>query len=143
MTVAKILNDKGSAVHTILSDVTVEDATRQMRELRVGALVATNEGDEIAGVFSERDLVRAITTDGQSALGRPISAYMTRGVITVALTDTIDHVMEMMTDRRVRHLPVVDGGRLSGIISIGDVVKVRMAETEFEAQALKEYISAG
>lgn len=143
MTVAKILKDKGPTVHTILSDVTVEDATRQMRELRVGALVATSEGDEIAGVFSERDLVRAITTDGQSALGRPISAYMTRGVISVTMTDSIDHVMELMTDRRVRHLPVLEDGRLCGIVSIGDVVKLRMAETEFEAQALKEYIAAG
>ncbi len=143
MTVAKILKDKGATVHTILSDVTVEDATRQMRELRVGALVATTEGEEIAGVFSERDLVRAITTDGQSALGRPISAYMTRGVVTCTLSDTIDHVMELMTDRRIRHLPIVEQGKLCGIVSIGDVVKVRMAETEFEAQVLKEYIAAG
>ena len=143
MNVAMILKDKGSEVHTIHSDVSVEEATRLLRELHVGALVATNDGGNIAGVFSERDLVRAITTDGSGALTQPISSFMTRAVVTAAPHDTMDEIMERMTSRRIRHLPVVDDGALTGIISIGDIVKAKIAESEFEAKALKEYISAG
>ena len=143
MTVATILKTKGSKVHTIHSDVSVEEATRQLRELHVGALVATNDGGNIAGVFSERDLVRAVTTDGATALSQPISSFMTRAVVTVSPSDTMDDIMASMTSRRIRHLPVVDEGKLIGIISIGDIVKAKIAESEFEAKALKEYISAG
>lgn len=143
MNVAKILQGKGTAVYTIHSEVTVEEATRQLREYRVGALVTLGEVGEIVGVYSERDLVRAISTDGPSALTKPVSTYMTRAVITVGMDDTIDGLMELMTDRRIRHVPVVEGARLCGIVSIGDVVKQRIADTEFEARALKDYIAAG
>ncbi len=143
MTVAMILKSKGSEVHTIHTDISVEEATRLLRELHVGALVATSDGGTIAGVFSERDLVRAITTDGNAALNNPISAYMTRAVVTAGMQDTLDSLMERMTGRRIRHLPVVEDGQLKGIISIGDIVKAKIAESEFEAKALKEYISAG
>ncbi len=143
MNVAMILKDKGSQVHTILSDTTVEEATRQLRELHVGALVAVDENGKIAGVFSERDLVRAIHTVGVSALNKPVDGFMTRAVVTAGCEDTLEDLMERMTSRRIRHLPVTKDDELVGIVSIGDLVKARIAESEFEAKALKEYISAG
>ena len=143
MTVAMILKDKGSKVHTISSDVSVEEATRRLRELHVGALVAMTGDGKITGVFSERDLVRAIHHEGGAALGKPISTFMTKNVVTAKCEDTLDELMSRMTSRRIRHLPVIKGGELVGIVSIGDLVKARIAETESEAEALKQYISAG
>lgn len=143
MNVAMILKGKGSDVHTILSDLTVEDATRRLRELHVGALVALDDGGRIAGVFSERDLVRAIDQEGVPALKKPVSAFMTRDVITAGPDHSLDEMMAAMTSRRIRHLPVVQDDKLIGIVSIGDLVKARIAESESEAQALKDYISAG
>jgi len=143
MTVAMILKDKGSKVHTISSDVSVEEATRRLRELHVGALVAMTGDGKITGVFSERDLVRAIHHEGGAALGKPISTFMTKNVVTARCEDTLDELMSRMTSRRIRHLPVIKGGELVGIVSIGDLVKARIAETESEAEALKQYISAG
>jgi CBS domain-containing protein len=143
MTVAMILKDKGSKVHTISSDVSVEEATRRLRELHVGALVAMAGDGKITGVFSERDLVRAIHHEGGAALGKPISTFMTKNVVTARCEDTLDELMSRMTSRRIRHLPVIKGGELVGIVSIGDLVKARIAETESEAEALKQYISAG
>jgi len=143
MNVAMILKDKGSKVHTILSDVSVEEATRRLRELHVGALVAVNAEEKIAGVFSERDLVRAVHHEGAGALGKPISTFMTKSVVTANCDDTLDELMGRMTSRRIRHLPVIKGGELVGLVSIGDLVKARIAESEGEAEALKQYISAG
>jgi len=143
MTVAMILKDKGSKVHTISSDVSVEEATRRLRELHVGALVAMTGEGKIAGVFSERDLVRAVHQEGGAALSKPISTFMTKNVVTAKCEDTLDELMNRMTSRRIRHLPVIKGGALVGIVSIGDLVKTRIAETECEAEALKQYISAG
>lgn len=143
MNVAMILKEKGSKVHTISSDVTVEEATRKLRELHVGALVAMSDQQQIAGVFSERDLVRAVHHEGAAALTKPISTFMTKNVVTAKCEDSLDELMNRMTSRRIRHLPVIKGGELVGLVSIGDLVKARIAESEGEAEALKQYISAG
>ena len=143
MNVAMILKEKGSKVHTILSDVTVEEATRRMRELHVGALVAMTDTGKIAGVYSERDLVRAVHQEGSASLKKPISTFMTKNVVTAKCEDTLEELMGRMTSRRIRHLPVIEGGELVGIVSIGDLVKARIEASEHEAQALKNYISAG
>jgi len=143
MNVAMILKEKGSKVHTIPSDVSVEEATRRLRELHVGALVAVTAEGKIAGVFSERDLVRAIHHDGAGALAKPLSTFMTKNVVTAKCEDSLDELMTRMTSRRIRHLPVIKGGEMVGIVSIGDLVKARIAASENEAEALKNYISAG
>jgi CBS domain-containing protein len=143
MNVAMILKEKGSKVHTISIETSVEDATRRLRELHVGALVAVDGDGKIAGVFSERDLVRAVHHKGAAALGEPISTVMTRNVVTATCDDTLEELMERMTSRRIRHLPVLKDGKMAGIVSIGDLVKARIAASELEAEALKNYISAG
>jgi len=143
MNVAMILKDKGSKVHTVTSDLSVEEATQKLRELHVGALVAVNAEGKIAGVFSERDLVRAVHHEGAAALKKSVSTFMTKSVVTAKCDDTLEELMTRMTSRRIRHLPVIKGGELVGIVSIGDLVKARIAASESEAEALKQYISAG
>jgi CBS domain-containing protein len=100
-------------------------------------------GDRVAGILSERDLVRAMARDGAGCLERPVEAYMTADVIFARPQESVDELMERMTDRRIRHLPVCENDRLLGIISIGDVVKTKIAETVYEAETLKAYIVSG
>ncbi len=142
MTVERILTGKGGDVVSVSPDDTLEKAAQVLVENRIGAILAMR-GDEIAGVLSERDIVRAIGTTGASALAQPVSALMTENVITCHKTDSIADVMGVMTDRRIRHVPVVEKGKLLGIVSIGDLVKERIAQSEHEAAALRDYISAG
>lgn len=142
MTIERILSGKGGDVISVSPDDTLEKAAQVLVENRIGAILAMR-GDEIAGVLSERDIVRAIGTTGSSALSQPVSALMTENVITCGKSDTIADVMGVMTDRRIRHVPVVDKGKLLGIVSIGDLVKERIAQSEHEAAALRDYISAG
>ena len=101
------------------------------------------EGDRVAGILSERDIVGAIAADGAAALDQPVSRYMTADVLFAKPAETVDALMERMTDRRIRHLPVLTETRLSGIVSIGDVVKCKIAETVQEAETLKAYIVSG
>lgn len=140
MTVQRILNDKGSAVTTCQPTDTVADVARVLADKKIGAVVVT-EGDAVAGIVSERDIVRAISAEGEKALGKPVSDIMTAKVITCGLQDSNDDVMQIMTGGRFRHVPVVDEGKLAGIISIGDVVKRRIAEIEREAASIREYIT--
>jgi CBS domain-containing protein len=140
--VAQILQDKGTQVFTCPPHVSVVDAATLLAERRVGAVVVM-EADRVVGMFSERDLSRAVARDGTDALGRPVSYYMTAEVIFAKPQETADELMERMTDRRIRHLPVCEGGRLMGIVSIGDVVKTKLAETVYEAETLKAYIVSG
>jgi CBS domain-containing protein len=109
---------------------------------RVGAMVVT-ENDQVVGILSERDIVRLVAQDGAACMASPISSIMSREVIFADPKETIDSLLERMTDRRIRHLPVVKDGRLVGIVSIGDLVKAKIAEAEAEAQNLKAYIAAG
>jgi CBS domain-containing protein len=141
MTAAKILRDKGSGVVTVGAEASLAEAARTLSEHRIGALVVVAATGEPIGIVSERDIVRAIAREGQEALARPASEIMTRELIVCGPDDSIYGMMNLMTNHRVRHLPVVVDGRLQGIISIGDVVKWRIAEIEFEASEMKRYIA--
>ncbi len=142
MFVAEILKIKGNAVFSIAPDRTVAEACAELESRRVGALVVC-DGDRVAGVFSERDVVRALAGDGARALDRPVSDYMTEKVIFAEPREQIGVLMTRMTDRRIRHLPVMSDQRLVGVISIGDVVKQQIAEHAQEAESLRTYIAAG
>ena len=106
-------------------------------------MVIVDQQDRVVGILSERDVVRVVAEEGAAGLGRPISTCMTRDVIFAEPGETVQSLLERMTDRRIRHLPVLKDGRLSGLVSIGDLVKSKIAETEAEAETLKAYISAG
>jgi CBS domain-containing protein len=139
--VQSILAAKGSAVATIDASSTLAQATASLRDHGVGALVVSSGGGRIEGIISERDVVRALAAHGAGTLGRTVASAMSTGVVTCRAGDTVDELMAMMTDRRIRHLPVVDDdGSLTGIVSIGDVVKFRVGELENENQALFDYI---
>ncbi len=141
MNVQSILNIKGSSVATIPPSSTLADATASLRDHGVGALVVSTDGSSIDGILSERDVVRALAGHGASTLGRPVSSAMSDHVVTCAMADSVDELMAMMTDRRIRHLPVVDdAGALAGIVSIGDVVKWRLGHLEQENDQLYDYI---
>ena len=142
MLIAEILKDKGGAVFTAAPADDLNSTVQALDEKRVGALVIC-EGDRVVGILSERDLVRAVARHGQHALGRPVADYMTQDVIFAEPTETVTILMERMTDRRIRHLPVLDKGRLVGVVSIGDLVKSKIAEATFEAESMKAYIGAG
>ena len=143
MLVRHILQDKGRATIAIGHDATMGQAARLLAEKRIGAVIVTRGSDELAGILSERDVVRAVAADGSSALERAVSDYMTKDVATCGETDTVQDLMEMMTRGRFRHVPVLNCNEaLCGLISIGDVVKTRIAETQNEADSLRDYISA-
>lgn len=143
MTVAAILNEKGRNVVTVDGEMTVGNVCCVLAEKRIGAAVIVDGGNGVQGIVSERDIVRIIAREGSAALEQPASAVMTREVVTCGEEETIGSLMEKMTTGKFRHLPVIENGRLSGIISIGDVVKRRIAEAEMDAQAMREYIAAG
>ena len=142
MLVSDILQSKGSAVIAIAPGESVAEAARLLTEKRIGALVVL-DGERLAGILSERDIVRALARQGPGCLEGPLSALMTAKVVTCRPGHAIAEIMEMMTTSRIRHLPVVEKGKLAGMISIGDVVKARLEETQHETEALKAYIVAG
>ena len=141
MLVSQILRTKGDSVFTIKPGDLIGVVAEFLLSKRVGALVVL-EGDKVAGIVSERDVVRAVATQGSAALKRPVSEFMTSNVLTAAPGETIDALLSRMSDRRIRHLPVCQGGRLIGIVSIGDLVKWKISEVEAEADGLKAYIAA-
>lgn len=143
MQVRHILRQKGREVVAISSDATISEAARLLARRRIGAVVVRARDGSIAGILSERDIVRAVADDSFAALGQSVSAHMTRTLSTCSETDSVEEIMEQMTRGRFRHVPVVDEDRLCGIISIGDVVKSRVEETVREAESLREYIAAG
>jgi len=142
MRVSQILRTKGDVVFTAIPHDTVDAICALLHARRVGAMVIM-DGDRLAGIVSERDIVRALATEGAVALLRPISAVMTTEVYLADPDDDVDALLEIMTDRRIRHLPVCHLGKLLGIVSIGDLVKSKMTEVEAEADGLKAYIAAG
>ncbi len=142
MIVEQILNDKGRIVVTLRADHTLREAAQLLDEKKIGAVVALGLDDKIIGVLSERDVVRQVARLGAEALDMPVGSAMTRSVVTVQATTPIDEALQTMTDRRIRHLPVVLNDRLTGVISIGDLVKWKIAEAESEANAMKSYLSA-
>jgi CBS domain-containing protein len=142
MTVAHILRTKGREVVTLASTHSIAEAAKTLSDRRIGAIVISGGEGAIAGILSERDVVRALAADGADALQHPISRHMTVRVETAREGDTIPEIMERMTAGKFRHIPVVEDGQVIGIVSIGDVVKHRLAEMEAEARAMRDYISA-
>jgi CBS domain-containing protein len=140
MTVKRILSGKGNEVLTIEPTALLATATKLLSERRIGALVVTGADRRIVGIISERDIVRAIGARGAHVLEEPVSEVMTRKVVTCGERDTTADLMERMTAGKFRHLPVVDQGRLIGIVSIGDVVKARLEDMQHDTQALQDYI---
>jgi CBS domain-containing protein len=143
MLVSQILKDKGDLVFTASPHETVAAAAALLLSRRVGALVIVDDQDMVIGILSERDLVRVVAEKGAAGLNQPVSSCMSRDVVFAAPTETVHSLLERMTDRRIRHLPVLKDGRLAGLVSIGDLVKSKIAESEAEAENLKAYISAG
>jgi CBS domain-containing protein len=141
MNVATILELKGSAVVTTTADKSLLDIAKLLMLHGIGCIVILGDDDNVAGIVSERDLVRAIGQSGAKVLKEPAFDYMTKRVVTAREADTIDRLMSEMTAHRFRHMPVVKGGRLIGLVSIGDVVKMRVAEVEFETAAMRQYIT--
>jgi CBS domain-containing protein len=142
MQVKEILSTKGREVATISQDRTVSDGLRLLRERGIGALIVTGTTGPLVGIFSERDVVRALAADGPDALAKSIADLMSTEVTTCSETTTVDSLMALMTDQRIRHVPVVDNGVLTGMVSIGDVVKCRVDELEHDKRDLIEYVSA-
>jgi CBS domain-containing protein len=144
MTIAAVLSSKGREVATISRTATLGEAAAELAKRRIGALVVLDEQGEVAGVVSERDLVTCLAVHGdENLLERPVSAAMTEPAITVLPTDAVLSALALMTARRIRHLPVMQSGRLSGLVSIGDLVKYRIEHIEREAEAMRSYIQGG
>jgi CBS domain-containing protein len=141
MNVAAILRQKGRAVTTANPSATLLEVANKLAAKRIGAIVIVGARGDVAGIISERDIIRELATSGEDCLARPVADTMTRQVVTCQETDTLDELMAMMTARRFRHLPVVTDGALVGIVSIGDVVKHHVAEVEMEATAMRDYIT--
>lgn len=142
MSVAQILREKGGNIISVEETDTISDAINILKQRRIGAVMVMREGD-VCGVLSERDIVRALPDKGADLLGEPVNVLMTQDVVFCSPADDMESIMALMTENRIRHLPVQDNGKLVGIITIGDVVKHRIAETEHEAEALRSYIALG
>ena len=141
MTIASVLQGKGSAIETISADTTLFDAVRRLGEKRIGALPIVEDG-RIAGIMSERDVIYCLRDHGAEALHWPVSRVMSSPAITIASSTDVLAALALMTQRRIRHLPVVDNGEIRGLVSIGDLVKHRMERIEAEAEAMREYIQS-
>ena len=141
MTVAKILAEKGRTVVAIQPQRSLGEAAKLLAEKRIGALIVGDAANAVVGIVSERDIVRAVAESGAAALEHPISRHMTAKVVSCTSEAHIDEITRLMTEGRFRHLPVLDDGRLVGVVSIGDVVKQRIAEVEAEGEALRSYIA--
>lgn len=142
MLVSQILKAKGDLVFTATPTETVSAICALLHSRRVGAMIIM-DGDRVAGIVSERDVVRVMAEQGAGALNQPVSSCMTRDVVFAEPNETVNSLLSRMTDRRLRHLPVCEGERLIGIVSIGDLVKHKISEVEAEADGLKAYIAAG
>lgn len=143
MLLSQILREKGDLVFTASPNETIGAAAALLHTRKVGALILVDEEGAVVGILSERDIVRAIAEQGDRALSRPVSICMSAEVIFAQPSETVDSLLSRMTDRRIRHLPVLKDDRLVGIVSIGDLVKSKIDEIQSEAENLKSYISAG
>ena len=141
MTIAAVLQDKGSSVETIAADAPLFDAVRRLGEKRIGALPVVENG-RIAGIMSERDVISCLRDHGPEVLDWPVSRVMSSPAITADSTMDVLAALALMTQRRIRHLPVVEGEQIRGIVSIGDLVKHRMERIEAEAEAMRSYIQS-
>jgi CBS domain-containing protein len=142
MKVSNLLATKGHDVATISQERSVRDAVALLKERGIGALVVTGAKSPIAGMFSERDVVRALANAGEGALDQKVAELMSAEVTVCSTSTELNELMTTMTERRIRHVPVVDDGRLAGLVSIGDVVKARLEELEHDKKDLLDYVSA-
>lgn len=142
MQVETILQSKGTVVHTVSVGAPVFEAVRTLNERRIGAVVVVDDSGNVAGILSERDIVRHLGGDPAQLLASPVSNIMTKTVITCERGTSVSQLMEQMTRYRIRHIPIVEDGKLVGIVSIGDVVKRKIEEAEQEAMALRDYIAS-
>jgi CBS domain-containing protein len=140
MTIAAILERKGDEVFSIAAGKTVKDAVALLADKRIGA-VPVLDGGKVIGIFSERDVLYGLAREGQALLDRPVEEVMTADPVTVTPGTPVLHALATMTKRRIRHLPVIDGGVLAGFVSIGDLVKLRIDRIEAEADAMRSYIA--
>jgi CBS domain-containing protein len=140
MILGNILKEKGGEVYSVAEGATLKEAAELLDARKVGAMVILGGSGTVIGIVSERDIVRAVARMGAAALKSPVADSMTRKVVTAAPTDTVEQAMARMTDRRIRHLPVVESGRLLGVVSIGDLVKRRIEEADAEVAAIRSYI---
>jgi CBS domain-containing protein len=140
MTVKSILDGKGGDVVSVAPDVSLSDAIQLLAMRRIGAVLVMN-GSTLEGILSERDIVRVLGQRGATVLDEPVREVMTRRVVSCRLADTVAAIMEKMTTGKFRHLPVIEEGRIVGLISIGDVVKRRVSEYEKEQEAMRDYIA--
>lgn len=141
MTIAAILKHKGNEVARVAPTATVAEVAARLREKRIGAILVLDGSDQLLGIVSERDIVGQLAEHGARTLEMTAGQLMTRGLHTAGPAMTVGEAMSLMTERRVRHLPVVEGGRLLGIVSIGDVVKARIDQQEQEVDSLKAYVA--
>ena len=138
MKIGDVLKRKGSGVVTMRSGSTIDTVVRRMRLERIGAVIISPDGKSVIGILSERDILHALAEHGTALLALKAEDLMTREVVTCSREDTLQSVMVKMTQRRIRHLPVVEQGQLAGIVSIGDAVKSRLEEVELEANVLRD-----
>ena len=143
MTIQTILNDKGAGVIAIDAAQSVNEALRVMNRQQIGALVVAGSEQGCRGIFTERDVMRALAQDGASVLEESVAKHMTERPQSIAPETSVDEAMEIMTEKRFRHLPVMADNTLCGIVSIGDLVNYRIHQSEMEANALKQYIASG
>ncbi len=141
MTVQHILDRKGSSVATLPPDATIAKAARLLRQKKIGAIVVSPDGKKIVGVLSERDITHGLDEHGVALAEITVGELMTAKIFTCAPADSVEAVMQLMTDHRVRHVPVVRSGSLAGIVSIGDIVKDRLDQLQHETAALQDYIA--
>jgi len=141
MHVAALLKRKGSDIVTVGPDEAIDTVSRTLAKHRIGAVLVLDDGGRPLGILSERDIVRGVAQEGSGILQQPASTLMTRDLVTCRGTDTVAQVMALMSERRIRHLPVMDGDRLVGLISIGDVVKARLDDAELEVESLRGYVA--
>jgi len=143
MTIASIIHGKPHRLISVAPDESLQHAAEVLTRERIGALLVLKPNGDIAGIISERDIIRAVGVKGADVLARPVAELMTKEVTCCAPEDTPDQVMAIMTERRFRHVPVRQGGKIVAMISIGDVVKMKVEEAEAESQSLREYIARG
>lgn len=142
MIVENILQNKGSAVHTVNVDGKVADAVNVLNGKNIGAVVVVDSNDSVVGILSERDVIRQMKGDAATVLLKPIKSSMTKDPFTCGLQTTLDEVLQLMTQKRIRHMPVVTDGKLTGMVSIGDIVKRKIELAEKEAADLRDYIAS-
>ena len=143
MIVSQVLKRKGSQVYTVAKKTPIAEVARLLASKRIGATVVIDQNNSVEGIISERDIVSGLSSYGAKVLDMPVEELMTKNVITRGIESQIDELRQEMTNSRIRHLPILDNGKLVGLISIGDVVKNRVEELQAEGDMLREYIATG